>query len=74
MNERPVCDSWYSAPSAWNALDSPENSDRWVCMPEPGRPASGRGMNEAWWPWAKATSLTTVRKVMMLSAVDSASA
>ena len=46
-----MVDSWYSAPSAWNAFCSPENSDRWVCMPEPGSPASGRGMKLACMPW-----------------------
>ena len=43
-------------------------------MPEPGWSASGLGMKEAKTPCSSATSLTTVRKVMMLSAVVSASA
>ena len=43
-------------------------------MPEPGCSANGLGMNDAKMPCSSATSLTTVRKVMMLSAVESASA
>ena len=43
-------------------------------MPEPGWSANGLGMNEAKTPCSSATSLITVRKVMMLSAVESASA
>ena len=43
-------------------------------MPEPGCSVNGLGMNEAHLPWLSATSRTTVRNVMMLSAVDSASA
>jgi hypothetical protein len=39
-----------------------------------GLPESGFGMNVAYTPCSIATSLTTVRKVMMLSAVASASA
>ncbi len=74
MNLRPVADSSIGAPGSWNALRSPSNSDRWVCMPEPGWSASGLGMNEAKTPCSSATSLTTVRNVMMLSAVVSASA
>ena len=43
-------------------------------MPEPGCSANGLGMNEAKMPCSRATSLMTARKVMMLSAVESASA
>ena len=46
----------------------------WVCIAEPGHSVNGLGMKDAWMPWDSATSLTTTRKVMMLSAVDSASA
>ncbi len=74
MNCRPVFDSWYSAPASKNALRSPSNSDTWVCMPEPGWVVNGLGMNDAQMPWLSATSRMTVRKVMMLSAVLSASA
>ncbi len=74
MKLRPTFDSWYSAPGSWNALRSPSNSDRCVCMPEPGCSANGLGMKEAYTPCSSATSLTTRRKVMMLSAVVSASA
>ena len=43
-------------------------------MAEPGWSENGLGMNEARTPWVIATSLTTYRKVMMLSAMVSASA
>ncbi|MET3963440.1 hypothetical protein ABIE44_003374 [Marmoricola sp. OAE513] len=43
-------------------------------MPEPGCSVNGFGMKDAQTPWPSATSRTTVRKVMMLSAVESASA
>ena len=43
-------------------------------MPEPGCSENGLGMNVAYVPWAAATSLTTVRNVITLSAVVSASA
>ena len=43
-------------------------------MPEPGWSVSGFGMNDACTPWLSATCFITCRKVMMLSAVDSASA
>ena len=43
-------------------------------MPEPGWVVKGLGMNDAQMSWLSATSRTTVRKVMMLSAVESASA
>ena len=45
-----------------------------MCMPEPGWVVNGLGMKLAQMPWLSATSRTTVRKVMMLSAVESASA
>jgi hypothetical protein len=47
MNARAVFDSWYCAPASKNALRSPSNSDRWVCMPDPGNSVNGFGMNEA---------------------------
>ena len=37
----------YSSPGSWNALTSPSNSERWVCIPEPNAPAIGFGMNVA---------------------------
>ena len=74
MNCRPVLDSWYSEPASKNALRSPSKSDTCVCMPEPGWVVNGLGMKVAQMPWLSATSRTTVRKVMMLSAVESASA
>ena len=43
-------------------------------MPEPGWVVYGFGMNVAQMPWLSATSRITVRKVITLSAVDSASA
>ena len=42
--------------------------------PDPGCSANGLGMNDAKMPCSRATSLMTARKVMMLSAVDRASA
>ena len=74
MNARPVLQSWYSSPASKKALLSPSKSDMWVCMPEPACSVNGLGMKLAQMPWLSATSPTTVRKVMMLSAVDSASA
>ena len=74
MNCRPTLDSWYSAPASKKALRSPSKRDTCVCMPEPGCAVNGLGMNDAQMPWPSATSRTTVRKVMMLSAVLSASA
>ena len=48
MNCRPILDSWYiGSPGSWNALRSPSNSDRWVCMPLPGWSVNGLGMNVA---------------------------
>ncbi len=74
MNWRAVLDSSNWAPGSWNALRSPSKSDRCVCMPEPGCSAIGLGMNDANTPCSSATSLTTVRNVMRLSAVVRASA
>ena len=42
-------------------------------MPLPCTPSSGLGMNVACTPWLAATSFTTSRNVMMLSAIVSAS-
>ena len=42
-------------------------------MPEPCTPSSGLGMNVAWTPCWAATSFTTSRNVMTLSAIVSAS-
>ncbi len=74
MNARPTFDRWYSAPASWKELRSPSNSDRCVCMPEPGCSVNGFGMKDAYTPCSSATSFMTMRKVMMLSAVVSASA
>ena len=74
MNDRPTLDSCIGSPASWKALRSPSNSDRWVCMPLPGWSVNGLGMKVACTPCESATSLTTCRKVMMLSAVVSASA
>ncbi len=43
-------------------------------MPEPGYSENGFGMKVAWRPCSSATCFMTRRNVMMLSAVDSASA
>ncbi len=45
-----------------------------MCIAEPGCAVNGLGMNEARTPWVIATSFTTYRNVMMLSAMVSASA
>src|SRR6185503_4259952 len=74
MNARAVLDRLSSSDGSWKALRSPSNRDRWVCMPEPGWSVNGFGMNVAYTPSAIATSFTTCRNVMMLSAVVSASA
>ena len=74
MNCLPVADSRIGSAASWKALLSPSNSDRWVCIAEPARSVNGLGMNVACTPWASATSRTTCRSVMMLSAIDSASA
>ena len=47
MNDRATLDSWNCAPASKKALRSPSNSDRWVCMPEPGWSVNGLGMNDA---------------------------
>ncbi len=47
MNARPTLDSWNSAPASKKALRSPSNSERCVCMPEPGCSVNGLGMKEA---------------------------
>ena len=74
MNALPTFESLVGSLGSWNALRSPSNSDRWVCMPLPGWSVNGLGMNVACTPCESATSLTTCRKVMMLSAIVSASA
>ena len=74
MNCLPVVDSRIGSAASWKALRSPSNSERWVCIAEPARSVNGLGMNVACTPWASATSRTTCRSVMMLSAIDSASA
>ena len=74
MNARAVLDRLSSSAGSWNALRSPSNRDRWVCMPVPGWSVNGFGMNVAYTPSAIATSFTTCRNVMTLSAVVSASA
>lgn len=43
-------------------------------MPEPGCSENGFGMKVAWTPCSSATCFMTRRNVMMLSAVESASA
>ena len=47
MKRRPMLESWYSPEAEKKAFASPSNSDMWVCMPLPGRPESGLGMNVA---------------------------
>jgi hypothetical protein len=47
MNDRAVFDRFSSSDGSWNALRSPSNSDRWVCMPEPGCAVNGFGMKVA---------------------------
>ena len=74
MNACATLDSFIGSLASWNALRSPSNSDRWVCMPLPGWSVNGLGMKVACTLCDSATSLTTCRKVMMLSAVVSASA
>src|SRR5689334_13767630 len=43
-------DSPYSSPGSENALTSPSNKDRCVCIPEPNAPAIGFGMKVAYTP------------------------
>ena len=74
MKARAVLERLSSSVGSWNAFRSPSNSDRCVCMPLPGRCRNGLGMKVAWEPTESATSLMTCRNVMMLSAIDSASA
>ena len=50
MKYLPTFDRPYSSPGSWNALTSPSNSDRCVCIPEPNAPAIGFGMNVAYTP------------------------
>ena len=47
MNARAVLDRLSSSVGSWKALRSPSNSDRWVCMPLPGRCRNGFGMKVA---------------------------
>ncbi len=47
MNARATLDSFIGSAGSWNALRSPSNSDRWVCMPLPGWSVNGLGMNVA---------------------------
>ena len=50
MKHLPTFDSPYSSPGSWNALTSPSNSDRCVCIPEPNAPSMGFGMKVAYTP------------------------
>src|SRR6266498_2859770 len=74
MKARAVFDRFSSSDGSWKAFRSPSNSDRWVCIPDPGWSVNGLGMNVAYTPWAWATSFTAYRNVITLSAVVSASA
>ena len=47
MNRRPMVDRWYSPLAEKNAFASPSNSDMCVCIPLPGCPERGFGMNVA---------------------------
>src|SRR6185369_13994000 len=71
MNDLPTSDSCSGSLGSWKALVSPSNRLMWVCMAEPGYSAKGWGMNEARTPSPMATSLTTYRNVITLSAMDS---
>ncbi len=73
MKAFPTLERPNSSPGSWNALTSPSNSERCVCIPEPKSPAIGLGMNDAYTPRSCATSFTTSRKVITLSAIVSAS-
>ena len=73
MKHLPTFDSPYSSPGSWNALTSPSNSERCVCIPEPNTPSMGLGMNVAYAPRSVATCFTTRRNVITLSAIVSAS-
>src|SRR4051794_4164245 len=57
MNARAVLDSFAGSSPSKNALRSPSNSDRWVCMPLPGWSVYGLGMKLAFTPCDSATSL-----------------
>ena len=70
MNCLAVVDSRIGSAASWKALRSPSNSDRWVCIAEPASSVKGLGMNVACTPWARATSRTTCRSVITLSAID----
>ena len=50
MNAWPTLDSFIGSPASWNALRSPSNSDRCVCMPLPGWSVNGFGMKVACTP------------------------
>ena len=43
MKHLPTLDRPYSSPGSWNALTSPSNSDRCVCIPEPNDALDGLG-------------------------------
>ena len=73
MNAFPTFDRPCWSPGSWNALTSPSKSERCVCMPDPKSPPIGFGMNVAYTPRSCATSFTTSRNVMTLSAIVSAS-
>src|SRR5215207_1421028 len=47
MNDRAVLDRFSSSDGSWKALRSPSNSDRWVCIPDPGWAVNGLGMKVA---------------------------
>ena len=74
MNALATLDNWYSAPGSKKALLSPSKRDRCVCMPDPACSRNGLGMKEADTPCSIAVSCMTWRKVITLSAMDSASA
>ena len=69
-----MAESWYWPAGSKKALRSPSNREKCVCMPEPNSSGKGLGMKVARQPSLSATSSTTARKVMMLSAMDRASA
>ena len=73
MKFLPTFESPALSPGSWNALTSPSNSERCVCIPDPNACASGLGMNVAYTPRSCATSFTTRRNVITLSAMVSAS-
>jgi hypothetical protein len=59
MNACATLDSFIGSLASWNALRSPSNSDRWVCMPLPGWSVNGLGMKVARTLCESATSFTT---------------